>query len=112
MRAAVAIVLLPALALAEPPCRREGERVTCTKDGFGKLVKVAIDLQAEAKTAAATAAAREADLKACEAGLKEALARPVVVDAGPPDALVLALVGTGGLVVGLLVGFAIAAQLR
>lgn len=34
----------------EPPCRRDGDRVSCTADGFKKLTEVAIQAKADAKS--------------------------------------------------------------
>lgn len=79
--ALVAIVLSllawPLAALGqEAPCRREGDRVSCSSDGFKALTDAAVKARAEAATCtlrledtAKDVGARETALFACEAAL-------------------------------------------
>jgi len=91
------IILAPVLALAdEPPCRRDGDRVSCTGDGFKLLTDSCVQAKADAKScalrledSAKDVAAREVELHACQAALAAVPPPP------PPRSATRPIIGYG-----------------
>ncbi len=80
----LAIALAPVVALAdEPPCKADGDRVTCTRAGFDVLVKRLIDADALAKERAIRLAAADQSVAETKAALDACLAKP------PPEPVVV-----------------------
>lgn len=100
------LVLSPLIALGdEPPCRREGERVSCSGDGFTALTDRCTQAKADAKVCALRlddagkeVAAWRAQLEACQIALAS------VPPLEPPRSAVMPLVGYSLGVVGVAVG--------
>ncbi len=98
------LFLGPLAARAEDvPCRREGERVTCSSDGFKTLTDACVQSRADAKTcgirlaeATKDVALHAASLEACQAALA------AVPPPEPPRSPLRPLLGLGAGVVGAL----------
>lgn len=91
------IALVPLLALAdEPPCRREGERVSCASDSFKLLTDSCVQSKADAKAcglrledSVKDVEAREVEMRACQAALA------AVPPLKPPPSATKPLIGYG-----------------
>ena len=97
LAAALICLLAPFCAKAEePPCRAEGDRVSCQRDGFKALTDACVQARADAKTcglrladAGKDAEALTVELGACRAALAAVPPPP------PPPSATRPLVGYG-----------------
>jgi len=93
----LALSLVPALAKADPACRREADgRVSCTSDGFASLVNVARSARAELEgcqtqlnLAVEQRDAAVADRDACEGRPIEPAPAPILTPARPSPFVVV-----------------------
>lgn len=86
-RLAVLLTLVPYVAASgEMPCRADGDRVSCARDGFDTLVKSCVDAKADAKACGIRLAATEERVVETDQALAQCLTRPVPQPIAPPKA--------------------------
>lgn len=79
----VSLVLWPAGAMAEEPCRADGDRVSCEREAFDKLMAKVVDARARANALEVRLKAAVADREDVAAALKACAEKP------PPEPVVL-----------------------
>lgn len=89
--------LTPRAGADEAPCRRDGDRVSCTADGFKKLTDVAVQAKADAQSCEVRLEASRATAKTLDEGLAACRAALAAVPPCPPRPNAKVVLGGYGL---------------